>query len=319
MTTTKRVSEVNRMRNRIVLVSLAVLGLTAALFALSACDLEEVIAEYSSANVEATEVVAATFTLDGLPTFDIDSSNGRVRITGVEGQTDVQVVATLSSRGETLEEATDRVSRILIHMEQDVDRIVLRYVASEQEADVRKYSGVSFDVTAPPLIAQFVADTSNGAIEARSVQGTFNLDTSNGHIIVESAMGDVIADTSNGRISIESFEGSLRLDTSNGEIEIHDVVASVDANTSNGRIDFSGTLAGPTHRLSTSNGRLTFRVSVDSSLNIEARTSNATISTTLPLVGDTIGDSWNAALNPPATIHVELRTSNGDIRIESRP
>jgi len=307
------------MKDRTRAILVAVAGLTAALFMLSACDLEEVIAEHTSANVKATETVTATFTLDGLPTFDVDSSNGRVQITGVEGQTEVQVVATLRSRGETLEEATDRLSRILVHMEQNVDRIVLRYVASEQEADVRKYSGVSFDVTAPPLLAQFLADTSNGAIEARGVQGTLNLNTSNGHIIVENAIGDVVADTSNGRISIDGFEGVLRLDTSNGEIEIRDVIASVDANTSNGRIDFSGTLAGPTHRLSTSNGRLTFRASVDASLNIEARTSNATISTTLPLIGDTIGDSWNAALNPPATTLVDLRTSNGDIRIESLP
>jgi hypothetical protein len=53
-----------------------------------------------------------------------------------------------------------------------------------------------------------------------------------------------------------------------------------------------------------------------SSLQINARTSVGSISTGLALVGDMEGKSWSAALNPPATSTLAVRTTNGSIRIE---
>jgi len=313
---TRTTIEVKRMKNRIVGVTVAVVGLIAALFMLSACDIEEVIENAASARVESTLIKTATFDVAGAPTFDVDSSNGSVRITGIEGQSNVQVTATLSSRGETLEEADDRVGRIRIDMSQSGDRITLHYIASEQDADVRKYSGVAFTVTCPPALAEALVDTSNGSISVRKIQGVLDVDTSNGSITVEDFAGEIRGDTSNGSITVRQAEGVLRLDTSNGAIELTNVNVAVDADTSNGRIEFDGTLMGEHHRLSTSNGRIDFRTPADASLRIEARTSNATISTGLPLVGDTQGDSWDAELNPPTTTRVELRTSNGSIRID---
>ncbi|MFC2099494.1 DUF4097 domain-containing protein [Candidatus Bipolaricaulota bacterium] len=304
------------MKKRIGITVLTIVGMAVALLVLTACDIEEVIQTAANTQVRATEIRTVSFTPGGAPTFDIDSSNGAIRVTGVDGQVDVQVTAELTSRGETLEEANERVGRIIAHMEQDGDLIRLQYRASEQDEDVRKYSGVSFSVTAPPVLADLSADSSNGSIIVHNVEGVLELDTSNGMIGVEDFRGELIADTSNGSIDVARAEGVLRLDTSNGSIDIVDVVASVDADTSNGRIEFAGVLAGEAHRFTTSNGSIRFRVPADSSLAIEAHTSNASISTNLPLIGHVSGTTWDAELNPPASVRVELRTSNASIRIE---
>ncbi|MFC2105174.1 DUF4097 family beta strand repeat-containing protein [Candidatus Bipolaricaulota bacterium] len=111
-------------------------------------------------------------------------------------------------------------------------------------------------------------------------------------------------------------EGILDLDTSNGRIEMESVTGVVDAQTSNGKITFSGTLIeGANHRMSTSNGRIDVTLLAAASLIIDARTSNASISTNMLLIGNTAGNKWNAVLNPPAAGTSILKTSNGEIGI----
>jgi hypothetical protein len=74
-------------------------------------------------------------------------------------------------------------------------------------------------------------------------------------------------------------------------------------------------VAGVDHRMVTSNGRIDLAIRSDASLNIEARTSNSSIVSTLLLVGDTDGQEWSATLNPPASGTLTLLTSNGQIEM----
>lgn len=300
-------------RTQVVLL-LAAVGL--ALLALAGCDIDW--ESIGSARVSSSIVQTESFTVAGVPDIVIRSSNGAIDVRGVEGQTEVLVTATLTSRGETLDEAQDRVSRIVLRLEQDGDQVSLQYLASEQETDVRRYSGVAFEVTAP-MDANLEMDTSNGAIAIQRISGVASADTSNGSVDAEDFVGELNVDTSNGNITIDRAEGVLRLDTSNGSIRVEDVEASIDAETSNGSVDFSGILVGDSNRLRSSNGRIEVEIPADTSVRVEARTSNARISTSLPLVGDTSGDEWSATLNPPAITTLDLRTSNGNIRIDALP
>ena len=287
-----------------------------ALLALAGCDIDW--ESIGSARVSSSIVQTASFTVAGAPDVVIRSSNGAIDVRGVEGQTAILVTATLTSRGETLDEAQDRVSRIALRMEQDGNQVSLQYLASEQETDVRRYSGVAFEVSVP-IDSDIEMDTSNGGISVHRVSGTVSADTSNGSVDVEDFVGEIDVDTSNGNVTVDRAEGVLRLDTSNGSIRVSDVEAAIDAETSNGSVDFSGVLVGDSNRLRSSNGRIEVEIPLDTSVRIEARTSNAKISTSLPLVGDTSGDDWSATLNPPATSTLDLRTSNGSIRIDGLP
>lgn len=291
---------------------LAVLG-TVALLGLVGCDIEEII-ESAAGNIEAVREVTQTFDISGLLDLQVESANGYVVVESAQTAS-VSVVAKLRSRADTLEKAEERVDAIVIEMTQAGDTVQLRYRWADQLADVRKYSGVSFEVTVP-MQADVDVDTSNGAITIRGIEGEFNLDTSNGAIDLNDLVGIVHADTSNGRIDVDGFNGVLDLETSNGAIDIRDAEAAVDARTSNGRIDFSGVLMGADNDLRTSNGAVNVEVPLGSSITFDASTSIGSISTNLPLVGDTEGRDWNAALNPPASQTLEIRTSNGSIRIE---
>ena len=264
---------------------------------------------------EATGTVEGSFDVTGAVDLDVSTSNGRVTVRGVEGQTSVEVIALLRSRGDSMIAAANRVAQIVVEMLHNGNHVVLRYDASAHPWDVRRYSGVDFEVTVPTTVDAEVS-TSNGRIEISDVVGILDLTTSNGAIEVTEAAGEVDASTSNGEIAVEAFEGVLNLGTSNGRVQMENITGVVDARTSNGRIAFSGMLIdGATHRMTTSNGRIDIALRSDASLIIEARTSNASISTDLPLIGDTEGKEWNAVLNPPATGTLTLETSNGGIEI----
>jgi hypothetical protein len=285
--------------------------ITATLVTLVGCD-------EGTPPVKSTRQEEAVFDVGGLVELEIESSNGAIVVRGIEGAQDVHVLVTLHTRGDTLEEAEERLDKIVYHMTQEGETVRLRYRASEQASDVRRYSGVSFDVVVPAE-AQVDAETSNGAITIEAVSGRLTLDTSNGSIEIRDVVGKVFADTSNGAIEVERVKGVLELDTSNGAIEMRDVEATVIADTSNGRIAFTGVLVGDSHLMKTSNGQIKVAIPMESSLTIDASTSSGTISTDLPLEGDTAGESWAAVLNPPATAVLTLRTSNGSIRIEGLP
>ena len=288
-------------------------ALSAAL-GLAACDLDDLVA----AGVQSSSVQTAAFTTVGTPTVDVESANGAVSLRSVTGQEDVRVTATLRSRGATQSEADDRVSRMIVHMTQDGDRIVLSYVLSEQPLDIRKYSGVEFDVTLPQA-ADAVVDTSNGAVSVSGLSGIAQLETSNGQIAVDRFIGELLADTSNGQIVVSDSEAVFRLATSNGAIVMTNLEGLVDAKTSNGLISFSGRLADGASRMHTSNGRIRVEIPSSSAVALVAETSNEAISSDLPWIGDTTGRSWSATLNAPATANLSLSTSNGSIWIGARP
>jgi len=303
------------MKKRHLGITLGILGLLAAAIFLGGCEEEDVAGVFGSGNVKASKVETVELPFEAPVSLDVDTSNGAVTVQGMEGIETVTIMITLRSRGDTQEEAKDRVDRIVVHAEQDGNRITARYLASEQEADVRRFSGVDFDVLVP-IDTRVEVDTSNGAITIEGIVGTMHLDTSNGAIDVYDSSGSLNADTSNGRIEVVRFAGDLRLDTSNGEMWLEQVSGTVDGETSNGSVHYTGTPAAGSNRLRTSNGSLTVRVPLDASIAFRAGTSSGKIRSSLPLVGDTEGDEWSAELNPPADVTFNLQTSNGTIRIE---
>ena len=286
--------------------------------------------------VRATRQEEATFSVGDAAVIDADTSNGEVIVRGVEGAQDVHVTVTLWTRGDTEEEAEKRLDKIVYRATQNGQTIRLQYRSSEQARDVRRWSGVDFEVTVPVstrvdaetsngaitvehLFGRLDLDTSNGAITVLEVTGDVVADTSNGRISMWEVTGDVHADTSNGRISLERISGAVRADTSNGDIEITTIDGEVNADTSNGSIHYEGVPIGQNNDLRTSNGAITVRVPAEASINFEVDAKEGAIRSSLPLTGDTQGDHWEAALNPPTTASLSLRTSNGAVRIDRLP
>jgi len=288
----------------------------AGLLFLSGCEEEDVAGVFGSPNVSATATETHELTVEPPLSLVVQTSNGEVIVRGVAGIQTASVVVRRRSRGETLDEAQDRLNRMLVHVEGDGPDLRLAYRSSEQESDVRRVSSVAFEIVAPEE-TRVEVETSNGAIDVTAIRGTIRLDTSNGAIDVRRSAGSLRAETSNGRVEVVGFDGDIVVDTSNGEVWLEGIVGAVDAKTSNGSVRYSGTPAeGAANRLRTSNGSITTRVPADLSIAFNVRARGGRIRSDLPLIGDTDGEDWSASLNPPATITFELRTSNGSIRLE---
>jgi len=268
---------------------------------------------------EATRTVEGAFALTGPVDLDMSTSNGRVTVRGIVGLTDVEVTATIRSRGDSLVAATNRAAQVTVEVQHIGNHVDVEYDAAAHPWDVRRYTGVDVEVLVPAT-ADVDVDTSNGRVEVSGIVGILDLETSNGAVEVSDGVGEVHATTSNGTVTVERFEGVVEIRTSNGWVEMDDVDGAIDAETSNGRIAFGGSLAdGLSHRMVTSNGRIDVALPVSSSIALEATTSNSTIGTNLPLVGDTSGREWSAVLNPPTMTLLTLQTSNGQIEILGTP
>jgi len=299
---------------RNIVMMVGIVGLVAVALFLGGCE-EEGVGILSGTNVSATRVETFGMEFEAPLSLDIDTSNGHVTVRGIAGIQTASVTVTLRSRGGTLEEAEDRLGRIVYRAAGAAPRISLQYRSNEQDDDVRRHSGVDFDVLVP-IDSRVEVDTSNGAVSLEGIRGTMILDTSNGAIDVYNSTGTLIADTSNGRIEVIAFVGELQLDTSNGDVWIEDFAGTVDAETSNGSVHFTGEPTAGGNRIRTSNGSITVRVPLRAAIAFDASTSSGRIRSGLPLVGDVEGDEWSADLNPPAAVTFALRTSNGTIRIE---
>jgi len=299
---------------------LGLLALTGAALLLGGCEEKDVADFFGAAsNVTATTTEIRDLVIEEPLEVFVASSNGAVSIVGRDDVQTVSLTIRRRSRGETLEEARDRVDRIRVRVEQNGPRLDVAYRSGEQDEDVRRFSGVDFDVIVP-MQTQVSVDTSNGRIDLFAVAGRQTLDTSNGEISVRSGRGTLDANTSNGRITVVDHVGEVRADTSNGDIRIDRATGFVDAETSNGSIQYSGTPGeGVANRLRTSNGTIDAQVPTDASIAFEIHASSGRITSLLPLVGDTTGEDWSATLNPPAATSLVLRTSNGSIWVDSTP
>jgi len=292
---------------------------TGSVLLLSACEEDDTIGALGSNNVNASETATVLLPAGGVSALVAVSANGSIAVRGEAGLQTASVTMTKHSRGQTLKEAQDRLGRIRVQADLSGSELRAAYRATEQDDDVRRLSGVDFDILVPAGCRVSV-DTSNGEVEVAAIRGTILLHSSNGAVDVRQCAGSLSAETSNGRIDVADFDGDVRADTSNGEVWIDGVTGAVDAETSNGGVHYAGRPPSNTaNRLHTSNGSITASVPADASIRFEARVSSGRIRSALPLVGDTEGDEWAAALNPPADTDFSLRTSNGSIRIDALP
>jgi hypothetical protein len=201
--------------------------------------------------------------------------------------------------------------------------------------------GARYTIKAPRKVLLERIETSNGSLRIESIEGDARLETSNGSVKVWNVTGDLAVKTSNGGIEIQKFQGRAVLKTSNASIKADGVQGGFSAETSNGSV--TATL-GPmdTGRpvvAQTSNASVTLNFDSWRDHGVSVRTSNGSINLGLPagvnaqLRGDTshgrISSDFEMATTEMARDHVnarigqggplvELRTSNGNIRLMKR-
>ena len=206
---------------------------------------------------------------------EVWTRNGSVKVMAAPDQADVTVEARLTCRGDTLEEAQERLAAATLTVERRDDG-TLR-IEPVFPGGYRGGDGASVSVWIPDARGVSV-HTSNGSVTSSGLSGKIVIDTSNGNIKLTDHDGEAWIDTSNGNVVVNGLAGSLILDTSNGSVHLDGVAGPVRADTSNGPMTVTLTpeATGPMH-LDTSNGSITVRVGQAFAGDVRLSTSNGSI------------------------------------------
>jgi DUF4097 and DUF4098 domain-containing protein YvlB len=251
-------------------------------------------------DVGSTETRDDSFTVGDSARLVVSSENGYIRVTG---STDNQVRVQATLRG---------VDAIEYEVSQDGDTI--KVDAKTQDAWWhRERSRVELTITAPTR-SRMTLETTNGAIEVRSIDGSGRFETSNGMIVLSNVTGDFDGSTSNGSIEVNGLEGSVTLFSSNGRAELRGVEGEVHIESSNGGVSFRGEMsAGGTNWLVTSNGDVNVELLGVPSVDLDASTSNGSVTSELEIQATVARESHLVGKIGQGQAKLEIVTSNGDI------
>lgn len=161
-------------------------------------------------------------------------------------------------------------------------------------------------------------DTSGGGIHVTDCNGPIKIHTSGGGIETAGGSGSLDGDTSGGAITVKTFKGPMSMHTSGGGIAIENIAGKIKADTSGGSI--SALLLSPLPgdvSLSTSGGGVGVKIPADAAFNLDAETSDGSVSCDLPVVkqGAAEHNQIKGVVNGGGPL-LQLETSGGSIHVQ---
>jgi hypothetical protein len=221
-----------------------------------------------------------TYPLTAGGELEIVNTNGKIEVEGTDGST-VEIHAERIARAATDAGASELLPRIVIRETVTPDRIS---IATERMSGL--WFGAAFEVryrVRAPRNAVIRLTNTNGAVSATATSGKLIARTTNGGVTAKDVAGAVDARTTNGGVNVDlaSLSGRVTLQTTNGGVGVTvpaDAKADISASCTNGGINLSG---------------LRMETTESSRRHVEGR------------------------LNGGGT-PIELRTTNGGIRVRSR-
>ncbi len=247
------------------------LPMVVALVVSSACNIE------LSSGVEARDEWKRSYPLAQGGTFEIRNTNGRIRITSVDGDT-IEVKADRIVKAATDEaakaalkqfEITESVSPKSVTIDGSnrgmgftvsLQRRVDFEVRVPRWADV-KLSATNGDMEVTGLRGMFRAESTNGRVVGSALEGGATVETTNGVVNLDFAkLADpgVTCETTNGTISVtvpKNTDARISARVTNGAISTSDLALAV-SEQSRRRLDASIGGGGPSIKLETTNGSI---------------------------------------------------------------
>jgi len=252
--------------------ALSVSVLIASLAPLGACNLQ------LSTDVEAKDQWIRTYTLAPAGTLVIKNGNGRIDVTGGDGDA-VTITAERIVKAGTEEAAKEQLTLLEMKEEVTPDRVSVDSSVSGLTINVSRR--VNYTITMPKGASLSLSST-NGDIQVRNIAGLFSADATNGRVtatglqqgakvstsngVIELAFdrvgGDGIsAETTNGMITLsvpKSADADLSARVTNGAIEHENLDLQI-SEQSRRRLDGRLGAGGPAIRLETTNGAITIK------------------------------------------------------------
>ncbi len=248
---------------------------------------------WTEAVVETREVAAST-----ISAWEIRTDNGSVEYV-VADPPAAQAKVTITSKGggKTLDEAKLALAAMEVYVEPGeggLQRVGYRWKGVRSP---NWNASVNVHIAGPAAV-HMDAESHNGGINVRGVQGNVKLVTHNGRIKASSGGGTLTVDTHNGGIEAVYAGPTLRAKTHNGSIELdlRDAAA------------IGGTIT-------THNGGIVLAVSDKTSAMLSGETENGSVTIDVPLAeAKTSRNEFSGKLGAGGET-LSLETHNGGIRV----
>ena len=275
------------------------------LFMVAGCDIQ--IGDWSQAKYERT--VECKAPLPAGSCLVAGTSLGSITVTGAD-VTDCSVVAEITGRASTEEEAQELAEQVEITLETVGDTMTVK--ADKPSTKHNRSINISYTITVPKQ-THLECASSYGAIKLSGISGNVSAKTSSGSITVENIEGSADLDTSYGAVKCRNISGNhLAVRTSSGTITAEGIRGPAELNTSYGSITCNGFSAGDI-KLKSSSG--TLKLTNASFGDCNAHTAYGSIDAE-ELEGDSIklhSDSGGIHVTDASADTADLSTSYGRI------
>ena len=182
--------------------------------------------------------------------------------------------------------------------------------------EARMSSGGSGDVIICALNTPRATCDADGIHGNSDRSGNRDNDVSVEFVIQVPASADVEANTVNGELAIRDMQGDVRAKTVNGDIDARSTAGRVWANTVNGSITVAGVIDGGGVEYGTVNGSITIELPADANARVDLSTVNGRIATEFPITFDGTIDLRRVRADIGAGGGtLKARTVNGGIRL----
>ena len=216
--------------------------------------------------------------------LSLENTNGDISIEAWDGdEIRVQATKRVKARGGSADE-------------------LLRELRIEVEVDAR---GVAIETVYPRRNGLFGWNNVSASVEYR---------------VQVPRQADLELRTVNGEIDVSEVAGEIRVRSTNGDVSVTDSAGSVNASTTNGAIDVElDQVSGSRMEFETTNGGIRVYLPATIRASVLARTTNGSIETDFPVAvqGEFRRTRLEGDINGGGP-QIELRTTNGSIRIRER-
>jgi hypothetical protein len=171
----------------------------------------------------------------GLTELEIDAGAGSLSVTGVDGATDITVVATIRVESRDEDKARSTIEkRLRLTLGRDGDRARLR---SEFDSGWGWDDNAAVDLDVHmPVGVSLVIDDGSGSTVITGVKASVKVDDGSGSLEISEA-GDIDVDDGSGSITIRNSTGDVYVNDGSGSIEISGVAGTVTVDDGSGSIN----------------------------------------------------------------------------------
>ena len=268
-----------------------------------------------------------TYSITGRPTVNVHTNDGGVRVVTSDSK-DVTFHVKYQSVG-TAPRIDSRQDGDSVTLEAQMESSSFLFglgghrsmeieVRMPRDADLRVDSNDG-GIKVEAVNGHVVIHTDDGSIRASQLAGTVDLSSHDGSIRVDVVKGDLKIRTDDGSIGGEHLDGTCEASTSDGSIRVDGRFDALHLRTDDGSVIArvqSGSVPASSWQLQTSDGSVHLTVPADFKANLNATSSNGSVTLDSPVKvdGDVSRSLIRGALNGGGP-EVLIRTSSGSIHI----